>query len=104
MKGTEKQIAWATDIINAPVNGMNQYANYLASSRISSQRAVAESLTKAIDAYTAMVSSSPIAQDASLVISNRNRFSGLAAEVVRRTLIADGIHPSETLANLRNYM
>lgn len=104
MKGTEKQIAWAADIINAPVNGMKQYADYLANSRITSDRAVSESLNKAIDAYTTMVSSSPIAQDASLVISNRSRFSGLATEVVRRTLIADGIHPSETLANLRNYM
>lgn len=102
MKGTEKQIAWATDIINTPVNIIQKYADHLAASRITSHHAVSASLIKSIETYRAMISSFPQMQDSAFVIDNRNKFATIAKEAVRRTLISDGIHPSEALANLSN--
>lgn len=102
MKGTEKQIAWATDIINTPVNTIQKYAEQLANSRITSDHTISASLIKSIETYRAMVASFPQMQDASFVISNRNKFSTVAKEAVRRTLLNDGIRPSDTLYNLNN--
>lgn len=102
MKGTEKQIAWATDIINAPADIIKKYADQLANSPIASDRAKVNSLLKSIDEYRAGVEAIPQLQDASFVIAKRSAFSFAAREAVRRTLLADGIHPAEALLNLAN--
>ena len=102
MKGTEKQIAWATDIINTPVNTIQKYAEQLANSRITSDHTISASLIKSIETYHSMINSIPQMQDVSFVISNRNKFATVAKEAVRRTLVADGIHPAAVLANLNN--
>lgn len=101
MKGTEKQIAWATDIISAPADTIREYAEHLAKFDVRSAQAESASLLKAADAYLEMVQSYPNMDDAAFVIAKRARFSDIAKEVVRRTLIADGLHPSNVLHGLK---
>lgn len=87
MKGTEKQIKWAEDIINNPVEAMEkhiEWANTFAPAEVAP-------VTKAIEAYRAMIAKGGAhADDAAFIIDHRSRFAAAAEKILTREFIAAG--------------
>ena len=87
MKGTEKQIKWAEDIINNPVEVMEnhiEWANTFAPAEVAP-------VTKAIEAYRAMIAKGGSnADDAAFIIDHRSRFAAAAEKILTREFIAAG--------------
>lgn len=87
MKGTEKQIKWAEDIISNPVEVMEkhiEWANTFAQAEVAP-------VTKAIEAYRAMIAKGGSnADDAAFIIDHRSRFAAAAEKILTREFIAAG--------------
>lgn len=87
MKGTEKQIKWAEDIINNPVEAMEKHIEW---AREFAPAEIAP-VTKAIEAYRAMIAKGGAnADDAAFIIDHRSRFAAAAEKILTREFIAAG--------------
>ena len=87
MKGTEKQIKWAEDIINNPVEAMEKHIEW---AKTFAPAEVAP-VTKAIEAYRAMIAKGGAnADDAAFIIAHRSRFAAAAEKILPREFIAAG--------------
>ena len=97
MKGTEKQINWAKEIISNPVNAMEQYVEW---AKTFAPEHVAP-VTKAIDSYNAMIAKGGAhADDAAFIIDHRARFSSAAKKILTKEFTDAGIHPCCPVMNI----
>ena len=87
MKGTEKQIKWAEHTLKNPLETMDkpiEWAREFAPAEIAP-------VTKAIEAYRAMIAKGGAnADDAAFIIDHRSRFAAAAEKILTREFIAAG--------------
>lgn len=97
--GTAKQIAWANDILQSPMDKILFASKSIEKNAVvKNDYATAASLKRAAVKYADAINSvSDQLADASFVIKNKARFNRIAKEAVRRQLIADGLEVPGTL-------
>ena len=102
MTGTEKQIAWANDIINTPVTNVEYIIAQWNRPGFESLAAAIPAIRSAIARYETDMTTvlAPKLADAKFVIEKRSRFSAMLRAAISEAVKAEGHDHAIIIANL----